>query len=127
MLFLPANNVSMWYKGKIVIATGQFVMDPNVDVLKNNSLVVKNVTSKDAGDYYCEVLPEKVRMHALVEVDESLMIFCDGHEVTNETLVFVQGEPHVCICKYYSLENVPINWFIDVSCKLKKTQWTSLT
>uniref|UniRef100_A0A0A1XK55 Protein amalgam n=1 Tax=Zeugodacus cucurbitae TaxID=28588 RepID=A0A0A1XK55_ZEUCU len=107
------NNVIMWYKGKIVIATGQFVMYPNVDVLKNNSLVIKNVTVKDAGDYYCEVLPEKERMHALVEVDESLMIFCDGHEVTNETLVFVQGEPHVCECKYYSLENVQIKWFID--------------
>ncbi|XP_039954727.1 neural cell adhesion molecule 2 [Bactrocera tryoni] len=110
---IHSKNVIMWYKGKIVIATGQFVMDPNVDVLKNNSLVIQNVTSKDAGDYYCEVLPEKVRMHALVEVDESLMIFCDGHEVTNETLVFVQGEPHVCVCKYYSLENVQIKWFID--------------
>lgn len=117
MRFLSANNVIMWYKGKIVIATGQFVMYPNVDVLKNNSLVIKNLTVKDAGDYYCEVLPEKMRMHALVEVDESLMIFCDGHEVTNETLVFVQGEPHVCECKYYSLENVQIKWFIDVSCR----------
>ncbi|CAD7012373.1 unnamed protein product [Ceratitis capitata] len=103
----------MWYKGKVVIATGQFTMYPNVDVLKNNSLVIKNVTVKDAGDYYCEVLPEKVRMHALLEVDESLMIFCDGKEVTNDTLVFVQGEPHRCECKYYSLENVQIKWFID--------------
>lgn len=93
-------------------------MYPNVDVLKNNSLIIKNVTVKDAGDYYCEVLPEKVRMHALVEVDESLMIFCDGQEVTNRSLVFRQGEPHHCECKYYSLENVQIKWFIDVSASL---------
>ncbi|XP_036333889.1 neural cell adhesion molecule 2-like isoform X1 [Rhagoletis pomonella] len=110
---IQANNVIMWYKDKIVIATGQFVMYPNVDVLKNNSLIIKNVTVKDAGDYYCEVLPERVRMHALLEVDESLMIFCDGQEVTNRSLVFRQGEPHHCECKYYSLENVQIKWFID--------------
>ncbi|XP_054739858.1 protein amalgam [Anastrepha obliqua] len=110
---IQANNVIMWYKGKIVIATGQFVISPNVDVLKNNSLIIQNVTVKDAGDYYCEVLPEKVRMHALVEVDESLMIFCDGQEVTNGSVVFRQGEPHHCECKYYSLENVQIKWFID--------------
>ncbi|XP_067628244.1 neurotrimin [Eurosta solidaginis] len=110
---LQTNNVLMWYKGKVVIATGQFVMDPNVDVLKNNSLIIKNVAAKDAGDYYCEVLPEKIRMHAFVEVDETIMIYCDGNEVTNRSLVFRQGEPHHCECKFNSLENVQIKWFID--------------
>lgn len=105
----------MWYKDNSLITNGHFSMRNNIDIQKNNSIIIRNVTREDAGDYYCEVLPNKVRLHAALIVDDRLTIYIDGRDVTGHSVTFREGEKHKIECKIYLNTPFEIKWSFNVS------------
>lgn len=85
-----------------------------METLKNNSILLKNVQPEDAGNYYCEVYPEKIRLQVKLEINKILTILCDGRDVMDRTVVFRQGESHICECKSRGSDEANIKWSLNV-------------
>ncbi|XP_065369250.1 hemicentin-2 isoform X2 [Calliphora vicina] len=107
------NNVVIWYKDQTVYSHGQYTANPRVETLKNNSILLKNIQPDDAGSYYCEVFPENIRLHVELEVNKLLSILCDGRDVLDRTIVFRQGESHICECKTRGSSEANIKWSLN--------------
>ncbi|KAM7342362.1 neural cell adhesion molecule 1 isoform 2-T3 [Cochliomyia hominivorax] len=107
------NNVIVWYKDDIVYSNGQYTLNSRIKNLKNNSIILKNVQPDDAGNYYCQVLPDNIRLHVKVEVNKLLSILCDGRDVLDRTIVFRQGESHICECKTRGPNEANIKWSLN--------------
>ncbi|XP_017110506.1 protein turtle homolog A [Drosophila elegans] len=110
------NNAVMWYKKSVIIANGQNPISQRVEGMKNNSLLLRNVTPEDSDDYYCEILPQKVQQHTALRVGARLSILCDGREATDRSQTFKQGDSHKLECRTYLPGNITIKWsFNDLS------------
>ncbi|KAI8123930.1 hypothetical protein FF38_08195 [Lucilia cuprina] len=107
------NNVVIWSKDETVYANGQYTLNKRVETLKNNSIVLKNIKPDDAGTYYCEVLPEKIRLEVVLDVSKMLNIQCDGRDVIDRKIVFRQGESHICECKSRGSNEANIKWSVN--------------
>lgn len=105
----------MWYKDQTVYANGKYTLNPRVEALMNNSIVLKNVQADDAGNYYCEVYPENIRLHVLLQINKALTITCDDRDVVDRTIIYRQGESHVCVCKTTGSSETEIKWSLNVS------------
>lgn len=114
-LHLTVNNVVIWYKDQMVYSHGQYNVNQRVQTLKNNSILLKNIKPEDAGVYNCEVFPENIRLQVVLEVNKMLNILCDGRDVIDRTLVFREGESHVCECKTRGSNEDNIKWSLNVS------------
>ena len=116
MCLKPAvNNVVIWYKDQTAYSNGKYTLNPRVETLMNNSIILKNVQSEDAGNYYCEVVPENIRLHVILEINRALMITCDDRDVVDRTIIYRQGESHVCECKASGSSKTDIKWSLNVS------------
>lgn len=116
--YLTVNNVIIWYKEQTVYSHGQYTINHRVETLKNNSILLKSVQPDDAGVYYCEVLPENIRLQIVLDVNKAISITCDGRNVLDRTIVFRQGESHICECKTRVSEKHHLKWFHDVSTEI---------
>ncbi|KAL9918307.1 neurotrimin isoform 1-T8 [Glossina fuscipes fuscipes] len=110
---MNANNAVVWYKDNTIYTNGQYAINHRVEGLRNNSLLLKNIQTDDAGNYYCEVLPQKIRLHVILEIERTLTIHCDGREVLDRTVVYKQSESHICKCKSPGSDINNIKWFIN--------------
>lgn len=108
------NNVVIWYKDTTVYAHGHYSMNQRIESLRNNSIVLKNVQEDDAGNYYCEVYPENIRLHVALEIKKLLTIVCDGRDVLDRTIVYREGESHICECRTSGSSESNIKWFLNV-------------
>lgn len=66
------HNVVLWLKGTTQLTTGTSVLIKEYYSLNatNFSLNVKNVTESNNGDYYCEILPQKIRMRTTLIIKD---------------------------------------------------------
>ncbi|XP_061390258.1 neural cell adhesion molecule 1, partial [Musca vetustissima] len=107
-----ANNVVIWYKDQTVIINGQHSMNDRFEALKNNSIVLRNAQPDDEGNYFCTVLPQNITQNVVLTIEKAFTIRCDGRDVLDRSIVYRQGESHVCECKA-SGEESNIKWFLN--------------
>jgi len=115
LLCCVVNNVVVWYKNETVIATGQHAISANVEGTKNNSIILKNVNSDDQADYFCVVMPQKIKMRATLKVGGRLIITLDGRDVTGRAVTLKQGGLHTLECTTYLSNDARIRWSLNVS------------
>ncbi|XP_065719143.2 protein amalgam [Drosophila suzukii] len=112
------SNAVMWYKSRTIIANGQNPISQRVEAMMNNSILLKNVTPEDADDYYCEILPQRVRQHTALRVGARLSILCDDRDITDRSQTFRQGDHHKLECRTYLPGSTIIKWsFNDLNGK----------
>jgi len=104
----------MWYKSRTIIANGQNPISQRVEAMMNNSILLKNVTPEDADDYYCEILPQRVRQHTALRVGARLSILCDDRDITDRSQTFRQGDHHKLECRTYLPGSTIIKWSFNV-------------
>ncbi|XP_068145086.1 neural cell adhesion molecule 2 [Drosophila tropicalis] len=107
------SNAVMWYKNQTIIANGQIAISNRVEGMKNNSILIKNVTPEDADDYYCLVLPDQIRQHTSLMVGARLSILCDGLDITDRSQTFKQGDHHKLECRTYMATSTNIKWSLN--------------
>ncbi|XP_030387077.1 uncharacterized protein LOC115633743 [Scaptodrosophila lebanonensis] len=65
------DNVVLWYQGKNLVSNGNSVLVPNFSLNpKTYELTILHSSPQSSGDYYCEVEPQKIRVHTKVIVLE---------------------------------------------------------
>lgn len=71
-----ADKVVLWYFNDNLIANGNSVLLPNFSLNPSNfELTILKSSPQSAGDYYCQVEPEKIRVNTKVVLgDHSLDI-----------------------------------------------------
>uniref|UniRef100_A0A1I8QAP3 Ig-like domain-containing protein n=1 Tax=Stomoxys calcitrans TaxID=35570 RepID=A0A1I8QAP3_STOCA len=106
-----ANNVIMWYKDTIAIASGQYSMNDRYESQKNNSLLLRQAQPSDSGDYFCTILPQNITQTIILNVEKTLTIYCDGRDVLGRQITYRQGESHSCECKTPGMKSGKIKWF----------------
>ncbi|XP_017149410.1 protein amalgam [Drosophila miranda] len=104
------NNAVMWYKGTTIIANGQNSVSNRVEGMKNNSILLRGVTSDDSGEYNCAILPQNVRQITTLRVGARLSILCDDRDVTDRSQTFRQGDHHKLECRTYLSAETSIKW-----------------
>ncbi|KAH8348832.1 hypothetical protein KR084_011655, partial [Drosophila pseudotakahashii] len=104
------SNAVMWYKNRTIIANGQNSISQRVEGMANNSILLTNVTPEDSDDYYCEILPQRVRQHTELRVGARLSILCDDRDITDRSQTFRQGDHHKLECRTYLPGNTQIKW-----------------
>ncbi|XP_037942693.1 protein amalgam [Teleopsis dalmanni] len=104
------NNVILWYKENISISNGQFVTRNRIESYKNNTIRIKNVQIEDAGNYYCQLLPQNKSLHITLSVGGRLSILCDGRDVTERSVILREGDTHVFECKIYTSQSTNVKW-----------------
>ncbi|KMY95780.1 inactive tyrosine-protein kinase 7 [Drosophila simulans] len=104
------SNAVMWYKNRIIIANGQNPINQRVQCMLNNSILLRNVSPEDSDDYYCEILPQRVRQHTALRVGARLSILCDDRDITDRSQTFRQGDHHKLECRTYLPDNATIKW-----------------
>ncbi|XP_017054028.1 protein amalgam [Drosophila ficusphila] len=110
------SNAVMWYKGDTIIANGQSPISQRVEGMRNNSILLRNVTPEDAGEYRCEILPQRVQQRTALRVGARLSILCDDRDITDRSQTFRQGDHHKLECRTYLSTNATIKWsFNDLS------------
>ncbi|XP_055373033.1 uncharacterized protein LOC129606644 [Condylostylus longicornis] len=69
---LTATNVILWYKDTNVISNGKQLTsgEGHFKILSDYSLLIQNATHEDGGNYYCVVLPNDIKLHVEVQIDE---------------------------------------------------------
>uniref|UniRef100_A0A1I8M6V2 Ig-like domain-containing protein n=1 Tax=Musca domestica TaxID=7370 RepID=A0A1I8M6V2_MUSDO len=108
-----ANNVVIWYKDQTVIVNGQHSMNERFEALKNNSIVLRSAQLDDEGNYFCTVLPQNITQNVVLTIEKAFSIRCDGRDVLDRSIVYRQGESHVCECKSAGGEESNIKWFLN--------------
>ncbi|KAH8269488.1 hypothetical protein KR018_004347, partial [Drosophila ironensis] len=104
------NNAVMWYKDNRIIVNGHIPIGQRLEAMNNNSILLKDVTPEDSGDYYCLILPQNVRQHTTLRVGARLSILCDGRDVTDRSQTFKQGDHHKLECRTYLPGESTIKW-----------------
>lgn len=104
----------VWYKNRIIIANGQNPISQRVQCMLNNSILLRNVSPEDSDDYYCEILPQRVRQHTALRVGARLSILCDDRDITDRSQTFRQGDHHKLECRTYLPDNATIKWSFNV-------------
>ncbi|XP_055920004.1 uncharacterized protein LOC129951725 [Eupeodes corollae] len=68
---LSDQNVVLWYKDANALTTGSSVLNKDYSLNTNNfSLKIMNVTVANQGEYYCEIQPQRIRLHTTLIVTE---------------------------------------------------------
>ncbi|XP_055839611.1 uncharacterized protein LOC129907425 [Episyrphus balteatus] len=67
---LSDHNVVVWYKGSNALTNGPLVLNKEYTLDTNFSLKVINVTEADQDEYFCEIIPQKIRFHTTLIVNE---------------------------------------------------------
>ena len=69
MCFLVLN-VILWYHEKDLLTSQHSIIKPRYKLGNNSSytLLINDINMEDAGDYYCEIQPDKLRYKASVNV-----------------------------------------------------------
>ena len=98
----------VWRRGYDVLATGHIVInaDPRISIEKHNgvnSLVIRDISQQDAGEYVCQV------GHCLLWTSAVL----EGLEVTRRTI-----EDILDLCNQTSNFELPVEFWTDLSCYL---------
>ncbi|KAH8401514.1 hypothetical protein KR009_006013, partial [Drosophila setifemur] len=104
------SNAAMWYKNSQIIANGHIPIGHRLEAMSNNSILLRNVTPEDSDDYFCEILPQKVRQHTTLRVGARLSILCDDRDVTDRSQTFRQGDHHKLECRTYLPGESTIKW-----------------
>lgn len=90
-------------------------MNERFEALKNNSIVLRSAQLDDEGNYFCTVLPQNITQNVVLTIEKAFSIRCDGRDVLDRSIVYRQGESHVCECKSAGGEESNIKWFLNVS------------
>lgn len=105
----------MWYNGTNAITNNKYAMVPRVTVVDNNAIVISNLHKTDANDYYCEVLPSKIRFHVKLDViGTRLAVFSHDRDVTNRSITFRQNERVEFECRAFETpKEATIKWALN--------------
>ncbi|EDW72254.2 uncharacterized protein Dwil_GK20826 [Drosophila willistoni] len=73
-LDIDSKSEVLWYFGNNVVTTGHNVVQTNFKVDANYDLTILRASPKDAGDYHCELLPQKsvLNIHVILNEHHSL-------------------------------------------------------
>ncbi|XP_068145970.1 uncharacterized protein babos [Drosophila tropicalis] len=69
-LDIDSKSAVLWYFGNNVVTTGHNVVQTNFKVDANYDLTILRASPKDAGEYHCEVLPQKSVLYIHVTLNE---------------------------------------------------------
>ncbi|EDW01296.1 GH20536 [Drosophila grimshawi] len=71
---ITKSNVILWYKDSKLITSGNSVVLPDFSLNPSNyDLTILRASPQNAGDYYCQIMPEKVLIHTKVILGDHSM------------------------------------------------------
>lgn len=108
----------MWYKMNTLLYQHGHKISQNERTeysASNHSLIIKNIQSDDASQYYCKVLPHNISMRAGLEIipmQTAYVYSFDGRDVSDRTITYHEGDRIEVFCKG-SPESGRPKWFSD--------------
>lgn len=109
------TNIILWYNQTNLLFQAKIRVpnDERLSVDDKHSLHIAHVQPTDDSQYYCEILPNEIRLKVNLEVHTAPVayIYQNGRDISGRSITFHQGDPIELECKGTGRPESTIKWF----------------